>query len=205
MFIKHGLNDTRVPWQPRLKCKLQRLNREWKGILPFNIYAPQLTFETTELWCDQADGHWKSDCFVNLNFKPRQRRGDEYMIKVSVIAAELLYISGASNEFIIKLDEHCIHRPSSINRFARDKGEENGLEVDKKRCNEILQAYEISKKNGTSIIVELQNLNKNVAKSVSVSASSVSDGAANSNEKSTVITDDKSKSNKNSKQNMKTI
>ena len=166
-----------------MKCKLQRLGREWKGILPFNIYAPHLIFETVELWCDQRNGHWKSNCFLNLNSKPKQRKGDQYMILVSIIVAELIYVSGASNDMILKLDEHCIHRPSSIGRYIRDKGEQNGLQVDKKRCNEILDAYEISKKNGTSIDSVLNNLNTNVAKSVSVSSSSVDDSASNLNDK----------------------
>ena len=166
-----------------MKCKLQRLGREWKGILPFNIYAPHLIFETVDLWCDQRNGHWKSNCFLNLNSKPKQRKGDQYMILVSIIVAELIYVSGASNDMIGDLDEHCIHRPTSINRYLRDKGEQNGLQVDKKRCNEILDACDIAKKNGTSVESELGNLNTKVAKSVSVSSSSVDDNALNLNNK----------------------
>ena len=183
VFIKHGLNDKPIPWQYGMKCKLQRLGREWKGILPFNIYAPHLMFETVELWCDQTNGHWKSNCFLNLNSKPKQRKGDEYMILVSIVAAELIYFAGASNDMILKLDEHCIHRPTSINRYLRDKGEQNGLEVDKKRCNEILDACDIAKKSGTSVENALRNLNQKVAKSVSVSSSSVDDSTSNLNNK----------------------
>lgn len=183
-----------------MKCKLQRLNREWKGILPFNIYASHLMFETAELWCDQSDGHWKSNCFLNLNSNPKQRKGDEYMILVTIIAAELICISAPSNEMILKYDEYCIHRPSSIARYLRDRGEKNGLEVDKERCNEILQAYENAKKNGTSIGSEINNLNINVGKSVSVSSSSVDDGILQSNNKAIVSGAGKSKSNRNDKQ-----
>ena len=60
VFIKHGLNDTAIPWQYGMKCKLQRLNREWKGNLAFNIYASQLIFETTDLLVDQKNGHPQS-------------------------------------------------------------------------------------------------------------------------------------------------
>lgn len=178
VFIQHGLNDKCVPWQYGMVVKLQRLGREWKNNLPFNIYAKHLDFITTDLICDNANGHWKSTCFLNLNSKPNQRLGDEYMIKVEIIVAEMLYDRGASNKMIEKLGSICIHRRSSTIRYIRDKGEQNGLEVDKEMCDSLLRAHESSKKNGTTMAIELANLSKNAPKSVSVSSSSVDDHSA---------------------------
>jgi len=119
--------------------KFQRLNREWKGNLAFNIYAPQLEFVTTAITCDQSTGHWMLTCWLNLNTKKNQRSGDEYMIQVQIIGAELMYHKGASNKMISKLDSFHIHRPKSIVRFLDEKGEEMGLEVDKDFCRKFLK------------------------------------------------------------------
>ena len=182
VFIKRGLNDTPVPWQYGMQVKLQRLGREWKGKLPFNIYAPKLIFTTTELLVDHGNGHWKSMCWLNLNTKPNQRRGDEYMIQVEIIGGELLYYKGASNKMITKLDFFDVHRPKSIMRYLFENGDEMGLEVDKEFCQNFLKAYDIAQKNGTKVEDEMEKIdNLNLGKSVSVSSSSVDDHDQNVN------------------------
>lgn len=164
VFIQHGLNDTYVPWQYGQVVQLQQLGRQWKSYLPFNIYNPKLFMITKDLFIDQDNGHWISSCILDLNQESQNKHTEPYNIMVDVIVAELKYIKGASSTMLQKIDKAYLHRPSSIVRHLQKRGIEGDTYIDVQWCESFLKAWDISKDKGSSVYVELENIQTTNAK-----------------------------------------
>ena len=153
LWIQHKLNTVYVPWKPNQVVHIERRGREWKGHLPFDIYDDSCYFVTRDIYTDDDNGWWKLGGWIDLN-RDKLTGEEPYAILVEATTCDCRLIVDASAELIETLAAPKFHRPSATARYLKVRAKEGDTRVDVDYCDQWLDDYYRSKKNGTTVAQE---------------------------------------------------